>query len=388
MKHKWVFLLSAPMIAAASFVAACGDDDSAATPAPDGGPDTTTTPPTDGPVGGDSGNPDGGGQDAVADVADELTFTTLVAFKPPPSDFELPEGVVTVGGDPIVSLAPEGRLVKVGPDGGYATFAAFLPSQDALTTGLVADATNIYIAVGPNPFPVATPAPPPGVYKVAIASGGGVAPPNPTATPVNNATGTWGFPNGLVLENNTLWVSDSSGKIMRIADPAGVTPTATEWIASADLAGDDTKCNTGNFFDIGVNGLSADANYFYGVNYDKGIFFRIKREQDGGPGAIEKLYENCDFSGADGIAVDKDGSFLVANNLKHRIDRVTIAGTTATFKTIAAGPPLDSPATPFIDGTGATRRLLVTSSAFGKAFSGDAAVQATAKPALLSAPMP
>lgn len=175
---------------------------------------------------------------------------------------------------------------------------------------------------------------------------------------------------------------------MRIADPGGVTPAVTQWFASDDLVGDDTKCNTGNFFDLGINGLAADANYFYGVNYDKGIFFRIKREQDGGPGALEKLYENCDFSGADGITIDKDGSVLVANNLKHRIDRVTIAGTAATFKTIAAGPPLDSPATPFIDGTGASRRLLVTSAAFGKAFNGDASVQATAKPALLSAPLP
>jgi hypothetical protein len=377
------------MLAAASFVAACGDDDSAATPGQDGGPDTTTPPPPPppGPGGDDGGDPDSGIQDAAQDVTDELTFTTLTAFKPPPTDYELPEGVITVGGDPIVSLAPEGRLVKVLADGGYSTFAQFLPSQEALTTGLAADATNIYIAVAANPFGTA-PAPLPGIYKVAIASGGGIAPPNPTATPVNNTPGTWSFPNGLVLEGSTLWVSDSSGKIMRIADPDGATPDVTEWIADPDLVGDDTKCNTGNFFALGVNGLAADANYFYGVNYDKGIFFRIKREQDGGPGTIEKLYENCDFSGADGITLDRDGSFLVANNLKHRIDRVTIAGTTATFKTIAEGPPLDSPATPFIDGTGAARRLLVTSSAFGRAFNGDASVQATAKPALLSAPMP
>jgi hypothetical protein len=135
-----------------------------------------------------------------------------------------------------------------------------------------------------------------------------------------------------------------------------------------------------------VNGISHDDAYIYGVNLDKGIFFRIKRNTDGSAGAVEKLFENCDFAGADGVARDTDGTFIVANNPKNRIDRVTLGvlgSANANYKTIGSGAPLDGPASVFIDGVAPNKKLWITNSAFGSA----ATEGGAPKPSLVSAPL-
>lgn len=94
------------------------------------------------------------------------------------------------------------------------------------------------------------------------------------------------------------------------------------------------------------------------------------------------LYKDCDYAGADGIAIDTDGTFIVANSFpKSRIDRVTISGNKATWKTIGTGkPPYDRPGSVVIDGTGAAKKLWFTNTSF------DVDVDAAA-PGLGSAPL-
>lgn len=362
MNRKWILFLSAPAMAAAAFVAACGDDDNAVTPTRDGGgTDTSTTPDTSTP---DTGSPDTGTDAGV----ESLTFTKVASFDA--KQGQLPEGVVVQGGTPIVGFAPLGKLVKVSPDGGTTDFASFAAVNNTFTVGLAQDPTNnVYIAIaatGTGPVPA------PGVYR--IGPEGGVAPPAKF-----DVGSSFGFTNGFDFIGTDLYVSDSSGKIFKV-DAAG---QVTEWKADPLLVGDVAACNSQNGFPIGVNGIAHDDNYVYGVNLDKGVFFRIKRETDGGAGAVEVLYQNCDFFGADGVARDTDGTFIVANNPKSRIDRVTVSGTTATFKTIGTGAPLDGPASVFIEGTAPNKKLWVTNSAFGSA----AADAAAATPSLVSAPL-
>jgi len=214
--------------------------------------------------------------------------------------------------------------------------------------------------------------PPAGVYKVA-ADGG-----TPVLYNTTGDTTVGGFLNGLDFNGTDLYASDSAGKIFKIASNGA----ATLWKSDPELQGDKAACSSQNPFPIGVNGIAHDSTYVYGVNLDKGSFFRIKIDADAGtPGPVEVLYKNCDFFGADGLWRDTDGTFLVANNGKSRIDRVTVNGAAATFKTLAMGAPLDGPASLFIDGTGASKKLYITNSAFGSA----ATDGGMPKPGLLSA---
>jgi hypothetical protein len=345
MNRKWILFLSAPAIAATALVAACGDDDVVTRPKPDGGGgDTSTTPP-------DTGTPDTGGGDTGTDAGVEtLTFTKVAGFTA--AQGQLPEGIVVQGGTAIVGFAPLGKLVKVLPDGGTADFASFPTTSNTFTVGLALDpSNNVYAAVAATG---ATPLPTPGAYKVG--PDGGL----PLPYNISGAAMT-GFNNGFDFIGTDLYVSDSSGKIFKV-DAAGA---ATEWKADPALVGDVAACSSQNGFPIGVNGIAHDDNFVYGVNLDKGAFFRIKRETNGSAGALEVLHQNCDFFGADGLVRDTDGTFIVANNPKNRIDRVTVSGTTATFHTIGSGAPLDGPASVFIEGTGASKKLWVTNSAFG-----------------------
>lgn len=367
MNRRWVILLCTPLISAAALVAACGDDDNAVNTSRDGGG-------TDTGSGGDTSTSDTGANDSGQDGGEKLTFTKVAAFSALTG--QLPEGVVVQNGAPIVGFAPSGKLVKVLGDGGIADFAAFATVNNTFTTGLALDpSNNVYVAVGATG---ASPQPAPGVYKV-IADGGILADGGITPVPYNLTGAAFGFTNGLDFIGADLYVSDSSGKILKIDN----TGAASEWKSDPVLVGSQAACGSQNGFDIGVNGIAHDDNFVYGVNLDKGIFFRIKRETNGSAGAVEILYQNCDFFGADGIVRDTDGTFIVANNGKNRIDRVTVSGTTAMFKTIGSGAPLDGPASVFIEGAGANKKLWVTNSAFGSS----AVDAATATPSLVSAPL-
>jgi len=360
MNRKWALFLSVPMIGAAAFIAACGDDDNALI-TKDAGLDSTS--PTS------DGSPSDTGASTDANdgaVAEKLVFTTVASFSGP--SFELPEGVVISGGAPIVGFAPQGRIVRVLGDGGTEPFATFAGASQTYVVGLALDpSNNVYAAIAQTG---ATPVPAPGIYKIAPDGG----------TPVPLSVTGFGFPNGLDFIGTDLYVGDSTGKILKV-DSLG---NATVWKSDPELVGGQSVCMSQNGFDIGVNGIAHDDTYVYGVNLDKGSFFRIKRDAgDGGAGSVEVLYKNCDFFGADGVVRDSDGTFIVANNGKNRIDRVTVSGTTATWKTIGSGAPLDGPASVFIEGSGNNKKLWVTNSAFGSA----ATDGGQPKPSLVSAPL-
>jgi hypothetical protein len=351
-----------------TILVACGGDDDAGgtTPTNDGGGNDGNGQADTGP-GGDAS--EAGKQDSGP--PEVLAFTTYASFSPLAN--QLPEGVVVIDGKPVVGFAPVGQLWNVLPDGGITLFGEFASVSNTYTLGMALNAQkDVFVAVGQAGT---SPAPTPGVYK--FPSTGGA----PGTYSTSGAA--MGFANGLDIIGTDTFVSDSvQGKIFKVAENG----VSTEWKSDPVLTGDLTKCNIPNQFAIGVNGISHDDTYLYGVNLDKGIFFRIKRNADGSAGAVEKLFENCDFAGADGIARDTDGTFIVANNPKNRIDRVTLGvlgSANANYKTIGTGAPLDGPASVFIDGVAPNKKLWITNSAFGSA----ATDGGSPKPSLVSAPL-
>jgi hypothetical protein len=368
MMRSRLLALAFPIVCVPTILGACGgDDDSGGTPPTnDGGSDDGTAQGDSAPIvdASEAGKQDSGPPEVLA-------FTTYASFSPLAN--HLPEGVVVINGTPIVGFAPVGQLWNVLPDGGTTLFGQFTSPSNTFTLGMTINAQkDVFVAVAQTG---ASPSPAPGVYKFA---------------PTGGAPGTYstsgaamGFANGIDIVGTDTFVSDSAqGKIFRVAENG----VSTEWKADPVLEGDLTKCNIPNPFPVGVNGISHDDAYIYGVNLDKGIFFRIKRNTDGSAGAVEKLFENCDFAGADGVARDTDGTFIVANNPKNRIDRVTLGvlgSANANYKTIGSGAPLDGPASVFIDGVAPNKKLWITNSAFGSA----ATEGGAPKPSLVSAPL-
>lgn len=367
-RTELLVLLAIPLVAASAFVAACGGDDDdgrGVTPAIDGGgSDASAT--GDSAVRSDAG--DAGKPDTAPPEA--LTFTTYASFSAAAG--QLPEGVVVIDGKPIVGYAPLGQLWNVLPDGGTTLFGQFTSPSNTFTLGMTVNAQkDVFVAVGATG---SSPTPTPGVHKF-VANGA------PGRYSTSGAA--MGFAKGLDIVGTEMFVSDSQGKIFKVSQ----TGVSSVWKENdPSLAGSLTACMSPGSFPIGVSGISHDDDYLYGVNFDKGTFFRIKRNADGSPGAVEKLFENCDFFGADGIARDADGSFIVANKVKNRIDRVTLGllgSANATYRTIASGAPLDGPASVFIEGVVPNKRLWVTSSASSSAATDGGAP----KPSLVIAPL-
>ena len=84
------------------------------------------------------------------------------------------------------------------------------------------------------------------------------------------------------------------------------------------------------------------------------------------------------MAGADGLALDVDGSFIVAVEPQNRIARVRPTGEIAS---LVEGGPLDNPASVVVDSRSQPRRLLITNASF---FS---APGAAAGPGLLTLPL-
>ena len=100
------------------------------------------------------------------------------------------------------------------------------------------------------------------------------------------------------------------------------------------------------------------------ANTDFGRILRIPIRTNGMPDQPVVIAEDCELHGADGIALDSDGSILVAHNGPNKITRVMPDG---SFATVQDG--LDGPASVVLQTT-PEKRLLVTLSAFASAMSG------------------
>jgi len=297
-------------------------------------------------VGSDGGD---AGKDANTPATQVLSFD--------PNLGELPEGLALfdAGGDAAAAIgfAPLGKLIQVSGStrSDLASFAT--APVGTFTLGITTDsAGNMYVAVAT----VGGNQPTPGVYKIAAG----------TTTLTLFATSivpAMAFANGLDIIGTDLYISDSSGHIFK-TDLATGTTTA-EFLSTTDLVGDEQDCKLGNGFAIGGNGITHDANFMYAVNTDKGTIMKIALGVDGGAdaGTVTVLKKDPKLCGADGLILDKDGTFLVANNARNAIQRVSADGQTITD--ISIGAPLDSPASLVIQSSGGTRKLLITNAAFG-----------------------
>ncbi|MDB4939124.1 MAG: hypothetical protein JWP87_6096 [Labilithrix sp.] len=368
MNRRWVLITAVPAVAL-GLLAACGDDDDGGAVTPDSGMNSPEGSTTDGPGGGDSAL-DQKAPETGTDAS--ITATTLAKFDPVQG--ELPEGLAVqhIGADTnvLVGFAPQGRIVKVLGDGGVSEFASFTNPKDTFTLGMTLDpANNVYVAIANTG---AAPSPAPGVYKIPAAGG------TPVLYTTVAAGITFGFLNGLEFIGTDLYITDSQGSIY-VVNNLGITTT---WITADALAGDVNDCKLGNGFPIGINGIAHDANNVYVVNTDKGSLLKIARNADAGTaGVITVLKKDPSLCGADGLVMDKDGTLLVANNAKNKIQRVTTAG---VITDVFSGKPLDSPASLWIDTQGTARRLLVTNAAFASS----AADGGMPAPSLVSMPLP
>jgi hypothetical protein len=366
MNRRWFFIASVPSLALA-VLAACGSDDPGSSPGADAGNNLPETSTTDGP-----GSTDSSADQSASDGGPDGSVKPPVLAKFNPATGELAEGLAVLQGTPLVTFAPQGRIVSVLGDGGVQDFATFAGATGSFTLGLTIDpANNVYVAIADtNGAAASTPAA--GVYKVGPAGG------TPQLYTTISPGITFGFLNGLDFIGTDLYITDSQGSIYKTSN-IGVT---SAWLTANDLAGDQNDCKLGNGFPIGVNGIAHDADNVYVVNTDKGSLLKIARAPDAGTaGAITIVKKDPALCGADGLTIDKDGTFLVANNAKNKIQRVTAAG---VITDVYSGAPLDGPASLVIETQGATRRLLVTNSAFGSA----AADGGKPAPSLVAIPLP
>lgn len=372
MKRSVLVLSFAPAVLALGVVAACGDDTTSIGGGTDaGGGDGAVTGDIGGGGGGDGGDgsaSDSGGEGG-GDGGDAGNPATVVA-KFSATAGELAEGLTVLGDAPLVGFAPAGKVVTVADDGGTTPYASFASPSKSYTLGLATNAGAVYVAVAQTG---ASPSPTPGVYKVASSGA------TPSFYGITTTLATQpAFPNGLDFVGTDLYVTDSAnGVIYKIN---GTTTLWSQWLKDSTLVGDEQDCKLGNGFPIGANGIAHDANNFYVVNTDKGTLLKIPFSTDAGSTTPVVMKKDPSLCGADGLVLDKDGTFIVAVNAKDTIVRISADGSTIT--TIASGPPLDTPASVFIQSGAGSRRLLVTNAAF------KTATTAAANPALLAIPLP
>jgi sugar lactone lactonase YvrE len=167
------------------------------------------------------------------------------------------------------------------------------------------------------------------------------------------------FPNGLTFDvSGRLYVTDSLSGALFSIDGAGGT---TLWLRDPSLLGDvGAPCANGAPFPIGANGVAWFEDRLYVVNSDHGTLLRIALQRDGSPGPIETMLgPDCTtLGGADGLAVDDEGTLFVAANARDAIVRIAPSG---AARTIATG--FDFPASVALD----SATLFVTNAALKSA---------------------
>jgi sugar lactone lactonase YvrE len=273
---------------------------------------------------------------------------------------ELPEGLAIGDGVPYVGLAPTGQIGKVNlSDGSLSTFAT-LPApvpNKGFMTGLAfsaKDAGVLYAALVSFVPEVQA-----GIYRVGAAGG---------KAELFAKSADMVFPNGLIADEAGDWfVADSNaGAVFKVSQSGS---TVDKWLSDDALAGDSAhSCasakGAGLPFNIGANGITKLGDALYVTNTDKGSVVRIALTADGKAGKVSLLAgpDCATLGGADGITTHA-GALYVANNFLNRVVRLDAQGEVTT---VAAGAPLDFPASLVFD-AGA---LYVTNFAFMNAQSG------------------
>jgi sugar lactone lactonase YvrE len=277
------------------------------------------------------------------------TATPEFVAKLDASKGELAEGLFVDKGTAYVGLAPLGKIQKVDIATGKVSDFGSIPAppmNGGFLLGIVVDATgNAYVGFGGSPgMPVKN-----GIYKIP-AGGGAVAAPFVTDPEMN-------FPNGLYLDaSNDIFVADSGGTIFDLK-PNG---TLTKWVSDASLVGTDQSCKNAAPFALGANGLARIGNDFYVANTNLGQIVKVPIKGDGSAGT-PSIFAGPDcnaLGGVDGIAVDSDGTSLLAViNSQAKITKIDSAGKVTD---LFVGKPLDNPASISVVG----KTAYLTNSAF------------------------
>lgn len=329
-------------LASGGGLGACSSDGGSAPTADAGRGDATS----DGGLG-DRDEPDAPPADAAAPA-----YAVVHGFDA--TKFELAEGLTLRGGRAYVSLAPRGSIVEIGPDGTTTPYASVpAAGSDGYALGvLFGDDGALYVAQTKNDA-ASTVAP--GIYKIPKGADGGTV----TAPFATHAEMT--FPNGLAfLPNGRLLATDSAtGQIFVVDTSSGAT---TVWNKDPLLSGT-PACPGPLPFPIGANGVVVSGGAVFVVNTARGSLVKIALEADGSAGAASAVVEDCKYIGLDGMAVDDDGTFLVAQNgSPGKLLRMTAEGAVTT---LIDGAPLDGPASVQIAPSwNGKKTALVTNSAF------------------------
>jgi hypothetical protein len=260
--------------------------------------------------------------------------TVAAAFDPSVGQF--PEGLF-LGTATFVSLQ-NGTVVTVDSNGQSTVFGAVpnFTGGGLVLLGIVQDAAgNVYVGAGR----FGTGSAPTGIYKMTGAGADGTL----FASDAN-----LNFPNGLVLDSTgtSIYVADSGGTVFQVST---VTGTVTTLSSNTELAGDMGQTCAGMAvlpFPIGINGMVLVGTDLWMVNTSLGSIITVPTVGTSA-GTASVVKQDCGLFGADGLAVDTDGRFYVANNLQGQIQRVTADG--MTFADYSSGPGYENPASIAID---------------------------------------
>jgi hypothetical protein len=249
------------------------------------------------------------------------------------------EGLAIRGNTAYVGFAPTGQIMAVDLATGKPTPYSSLPTPVAgkgFVTGLALRGSDLYGALVSF-----TPEVQAGIYRT-----------------VEGASATlfakhadMVFPNGLAFDDaGELYVTDSAaGAVFRVSPTGDVT----KWVTSPLLTGDKDGCGSNGVgvpFDIGANGIVIDHGAVVVTNTDRGSLVRIAIQPDGAAGTPSLIAgPSCaDLNGADGLAITRNGDFIVAVNHQNKLARVDRAGHVTT---VLARDPLDFPTSvTFADG--------------------------------------
>jgi hypothetical protein len=304
-----------------------------------------------------------------------ISVSVLATFKPvgtpAPFNREWPEGISVLPstnggpGSPLVAL---GRWVKIAPDGSYTDYATLLSPPIAATQrtvcsvvdaeGEIGPAGNTYLCLGDfQDNPAARTGRQPGIYVVPQGGGEGV----PFSLPSNIQ-----IPEMITIVDHKLWVADSIGAIYTVDSTGAVSLWSNDPLLAGNVPGAPRVCPvvqvTPHVF--GAMGVLHDRKErnVYVSNFDRGSLVKIHVKRDGTAGRAVKVFEDCQYQGIKGLALNEaDGSIFAVGQFTDTLYRIDPKeGSIAPFGP-SGKPPYDSPSYPLVEKYGnGHRRLLVT----------------------------
>jgi hypothetical protein len=296
-------------------------------------------------------------QDSKSAGAPEISGPPVLITSFDAAQGRLPEGLV-VGGDgkqAFVGFAPISEVARVDLASGrlesFGTLPRPVPNKGFMTGLQPAPGGGLLAAMVSF-----APEVQPGIYRIAPEGG-------PATLHARHPQ--MAFPNGFADDGaGGQFVTDSAaGAIFRLGADATLTP----WITDPALSGSQDFCGkgVGAGFDIGANGVVRLGTTLYVTNNDRAQVVAIPIQADGSAGAVRVLVgPDCEtLGGADGIAAAPEGGLIVAANRLNKLVAVSLEG---KLRVVAAGTPLDFPASVAFDG----HSLLATNFALFNAAAG------------------